>query len=154
LIRAGHDPGMTAAMQATEVPTVRLAAVVRGPFATPARREGRPVTAPEEAARELDVEVTRLLRVRGGELAEPLLWQRPSHRREVESIVGQLMPIRSRLALVSSWERESRRGSAVRLAYAIVWLRLAQRQASEFGPRLRRGAPRAAARPRLLRGRG
>src|SRR6185369_11462529 len=128
---------MTAAMQTTEVPPVRLAPVARGPLARPTRREGRPATAPEEAARELDAEVTRLLRVRGGELAEPLLWLRPSHRREVEVVVGQLMPIRSRLALLSSWERESRWGSAVRLAYAIVWLRLAQRRASEFGPRAR-----------------
>jgi hypothetical protein len=92
---------------------------------------------PGEAARELDVEVTRLLRVRGGELAEPLLWQRPSHRAVVELIVGQLAPIRSRLALLSSWGRESRHGSEVRLAYAIVWLRLAHRSASEYLPRRR-----------------
>ena len=90
-----------------------------------------------DAAGELDAEVTRLLRVRRGELAEPLLWQRPSHRREVESYVAQLAPIRSRLALLSSWQREARRGSTLRLAYAISWLRLAQRRAGEFGPHRR-----------------
>ncbi|HYK94966.1 MAG TPA: hypothetical protein VE011_03740 [Candidatus Dormibacteraeota bacterium] len=101
------------------------------------RREGPIPTASWDAARELDVEVARLLRVRAGELAEPLLWQRPSHRAAVDTIVGQLAPIRSRIALASSWERESRHGSVVRLAYAIVWLRLAQRRAGELGPRSR-----------------
>ncbi len=110
-------------------------ATTYAPVVAEARREGHVRPAPGDAARELDAEVTRLLRVRGAELAEPLLWQRPSHRREVEAIVGQLAPIRSRLALLSSWERESHRGSAERLAYAIVWLRLAQRRAGEYGPR-------------------
>jgi hypothetical protein len=59
---------------------------------------------------------------------------------EVDEVVAQLAPIRSRIALLSSWERESRRGSAVRLAYAIVWLRLAHRHAGEYGPRARAGA--------------
>jgi hypothetical protein len=92
---------------------------------------------PEARARELDAEVARLLRVRGGELAEPLLWQRPSHRRDVEAIVRQLAPIRTRVALLSSWLRESRADSTLRLAYAITWLRLAQRRAGEYGPRRR-----------------
>ena len=108
--------------------------VITGTVPAAVRREGRIAPAPDAAARELDVEVARLLRVRGGELAEPLLWERPSHRAAVEAIVGQLAPIRSRLALLSSWERESRHGSAVRLAYAIVWLRLAQRRAGDYGP--------------------
>ena len=98
---------------------------------------------PEDRARELDAEVARLLRVRGGELAEPLLWQRPSHRRAVEAIVGQLAPIRSRIALLSSWARESSPDSPLRLAYAITWLRLAQRRAGEYGPRRRGGTVRA-----------
>ena len=125
--------GMAAMIQTAAAPTARIEhasnVVVR-----PLRREGRPATASGEAAPELDAEVTRLLRVRGGELAEPLLWQRPSHRREVDEIVDQLRPIRSRVALLSSWERESRRGPSLRLAYAIVWLRLAQRRAGEYGP--------------------
>ena len=119
------------------------------PVEAPTRREGQAATEPGEAARELDAEVTRLLRVRGGELAEPLLWQRPSHRRETDDIVAHLVPIRSRLALLSSWERESHRSSSVRLAYAIVWLRLAQRRAGEFGPRTGR-----IARTRVLTARG
>ena len=90
-----------------------------------------------EAARELDAEVTRLLRVRGGELAEPLLWQRPGHRREVASYVTQLAPIRSRIALLSSWDREARRDAPLRLAYAIAWLRLSHRLAGDYGPRMR-----------------
>ena len=100
------------------------------------------------AAGELDAEVTRLLRVRSGELAEPLLWQRPSHRQEVEAIVAQLLPIRSRIGLLSSWQREAGRGSTLRLAYAICWLRLAHRRAGEFGPH------RRPARLRVLRGPG
>lgn len=75
---------------------------------------------------ELDDEVTRLLRVRSGELAEPLLWRRPSHRREVDAVVGQLAPIRTPALLLSSWERESRHSAPVRLAYAIAWLALAR----------------------------
>jgi hypothetical protein len=140
---------MTAMIQATGARTARIAHVTNGSVEIAARREGPISTAPGEAARELDVEVTRLLRVRGGELAEPLLWKRPSHRAEVEVIVGQLAPIRSRDMLLSSWARESRHASAVRLAYAIVWLRLARRRATEYAPRSRR-------RPRLavLTGRG
>lgn len=122
----------------TEAPSAGTPRASQGPIAVPIRREGPAATEPGSAARELDAEVARLLRVRRGELAEPLLWQRPSHRREVDSIVAQLAPIRSRIALVSSWERESRRDAPVRLAYAIVWLRLGQRRAGEFGPRVRR----------------
>ena len=56
-------------------------------------------------------------------------------------LTGFLTP----LALLSSWERESQRVSPIRLAYAIVWLRLAQRRAGEFGPRVRKPAdPRRA----------
>lgn len=128
---------MTAMIQATGARTARIAHVTNGSVEIATRRESPVSTAPGEAARELDAEVARLLRVRGGELAEPLLWQRPSHCAAVDTIVGQLAPIRSRLALLSSWERESRHGSAVRLAYAIVWLRLAQRRAGEFKPRSR-----------------
>lgn len=123
----------------------RLAPPPFDPFAAripPAQaRRGGPVPA-GDAARELDQEVTRLLRVRSGELAEPLLWGRPSHRRQVEAVCAQLAPIRSRIALLWSWNREAHRSSPVRLAYAIVWLRLAQRRAGEFGPRThRRGLP-------------
>jgi hypothetical protein len=132
LIESREIRRMTAMIQATGARTARIAPVTNGSVEI--------ATVPGDAARELDAEVARLLRVRGGELAEPLLWQRPSHRASVETIVGQLAPIRSRLALFSSWERESRHGSAVRLAYAIVWLRLAQRRASELRPRSRRRA--------------
>jgi hypothetical protein len=131
---------MTAMIQATGARTARIARVTNGSVGIAARRESPVSIAPGDAARELDAEVTRLLRVRGGELAEPLLWQRPSHRAAVDTILGQLAPIRSRLVLFSSWERESRHGSAVRLAYAIVWLRLAQRRAGGFGPRGRQRA--------------
>jgi hypothetical protein len=124
-------------IQTTEPPTGRMAGVINMPAAAPARREGPTAVERGSAARELDAEVTRLLRVRGGELAEPLLWRRPSHRREVEAIVNDLGPIRSRLALLSSWEREAHLGSPVRLAYALVWLRLSRRRAGDCGPRLR-----------------
>ena len=73
---------------------------------------------------ELDLEVARLLRVRSGELAEPLLWQRPSVRREVDAVVRQLSPLRTRESLLSSWERESRHSAPVRLAYAIACVAL------------------------------
>ena len=86
----------------------------------------RPAAFSGEVTRELDAEVARLLRVRSGELAEPLLWRRPSHRREVDAVVCQLGPIRTRASLLSSWQRESRRSAQVRLAYAIAWLALAR----------------------------
>ena len=135
------------------------------PGATEARRPlaepvGGPILAsgwgPDRSgdrARELDAEIARLLRVRGGELAEPLLWQRPSHRREVAAIVEQLAPLRSRIALLSSWQRESRLDSRLRLAYAITWLRLAQRRAAEYGPH-RRSAPARVGRLAAVTARG
>ena len=94
----------------------------------PIRREGRSEAAPGSAARELDAEVARLLRVRRGELAEPLAWGRPSFSRRVDAVVAQLEPIRSHAALMSSWEREARRGPDVRLAYAISWISLDRRR--------------------------
>jgi hypothetical protein len=143
LIVARDHVGMVNMIETTEPPTGRVIEFATyAPVGAAARREGQARSAPGEAARELDAEVTRLLRVRGGELAEPLLWKRPSQRREVEAIVAHLAPIRSRIALLSSWERESRRGPALRLAYAIVWLRLAQRRAGEYGPRNRPEARR------------
>jgi hypothetical protein len=86
----------------------------------------RPSASSVDVRGELDAEVTRLLRVRSGELAEPLLWARPSHRREVDSVVRQLAPIRTRDSLLSSWLRESRHAGPVRLAYAVAWLALAR----------------------------
>jgi len=86
----------------------------------------RPSASSADARGELDAEVARLLRVRSGELAEPLLWARPSHRREVDAVVRQLAPIRTRDSLLSSWARESRHSAPVRLAYAIAWLALAR----------------------------
>jgi hypothetical protein len=93
-----------------------------------------------EVARELDAEVARLLRVRSGELAEPLLWRRPRHRREVAAVVRQLGPIRTRDSLLSSWQFESRHSARVRLAYAIAWLALA-RSASAAATCLARRRP-------------
>lgn len=129
---------MASVIQATGAPAPGFELATRRPVAVQARREGPAASAPGEAARELDAEVTRLLRVRRGELAEPLMWQRPSVRREVDEVVGQLAPIRSRIGLLSSWDREARRDASLRLAYAIVWLRLAHRRAGEYGPRVRR----------------
>lgn len=102
----------------------------------------RPSASPGEVARELDDEVARLLRVRAGELAEPLLWRRPSHRREVDAVMRQLDPIRTRASLLSSWQRESRRTTEVRLAYAIAWVALARTTPAVVARRARR-------RPRL-----
>ncbi len=79
---------------------------------------------------ELDAEVARLLRVRRGELAEPLAWHRPSLRRSVDEVLAHLQPIRSHQALASSWEREAHRGPDVRLAYAMAWLALDRRVSS------------------------
>jgi hypothetical protein len=133
--------GMATMLHTTEPPTGRISRAIAMPAAVPARGEGQAVAEPGSAARELDAEVTRLLRVRGGELAEPLLWQRPSHRREVDEVIAHLQPIRSRIALLSSWTRESQWRSPVRLAYAIAWLRLAGRRAGEYGPRARNATP-------------
>ena len=84
----------------------------------------------DDAARELDAEVARLLRVRRGELAEPLGWHRPWLRQRVDVVLDQLRPIRTHAALVSSWQREAQRGPEVRLAYALAWLALDRRIAS------------------------
>jgi len=104
----------------------------------------RPSAPSGDVARELDEEVARLLRVRSGELAEPLLWRRPSLRREVDTVVHQLEPIRTRESLLSSWLRESRHSPSIRLAYAIAWLGLA-RQAPAVAARRARRRPRLAA---------
>jgi hypothetical protein len=98
----------------------------------------RPSASSGEVARELDDEVARLLRVRSGELAEPLLWRRLSHRRAVEAVVRQLDPIRTRASLLSSWQRESRHSTEVRLAYAIAWLALAHTAPAVTARRARR----------------
>jgi hypothetical protein len=101
-----------------------------------ARGRARPSASSADVIGELDAEVARLLRVRSGELAEPLLWRRPRQRLEVDTVVRQLGPIRTRDSLLSSWRRESRRSGAVRLAYAIAWLALAR---SAPGAMTRRG---------------
>jgi hypothetical protein len=102
------------------------------------RREGPAEAVQGSAARELDAEVTRLLRVRGGELAGPLAWARPSLWRNVHAVLAQLEPIRSRAALLSSWEREAARGPDVRLAYAMAWLSMDRRLSA--GRARRRGS--------------
>jgi hypothetical protein len=102
----------------------------------------RPSASSGDVARELDDEVARLLRVRSGELAEPLLWRRPSHLRDVDAVVRQLAPIRTRDSLRSSWERESRHSPQVRLAYAIALLAIAHQDPAVITRRARR-------RPRL-----
>ena len=107
-----------------------------------AGRRIRPFASSADVARELDDEVARLLRVRSGELAEPFLWQRPSHRREVDAVVRQLEPIRTGASLLSSWLRESRHSPQVRLAYAIAWVALARNAPAVVTRRARR-------RPRL-----
>jgi hypothetical protein len=122
------EPAETRAVTMTHS-TLPVAAPAVGsllPDGADAGGRGRPSASSGDVARELDDEVTRLLRVRSGELAEPLLWRRPSHRREVDAVVRQLGPIRTRNSLLSSWERESRHAGAVRLAYAIAWIALAR----------------------------
>jgi hypothetical protein len=98
----------------------------------------RPSASSGEVARELDDEVARLLRVRSGELAEPLLWRRSSHRRAVDAVVRQLEPIRTQASLASSWQRESRHSTEVRLAYAIAWLALVRNAPAATTRRARR----------------
>jgi hypothetical protein len=88
--------------------------------------------------------VARLLRVRHGELAEPLGWKRPSMRLRVAAIVAQLEPIRTHSALRSSFDREAARGPEVRLAYALAFLAL-DRKAS--APRARRRKSRGRVQP-------
>ena len=106
--------------------------------------QGVRTAAPGERARELDLEVARLLRVRHGELAEPLGWQRPSMQVRVAAIVAQLDPIRTHQALRSSWEREASCGPDVRLAYAMAFLSLDRRASA---PRARRRKSRVAFSP-------
>ena len=142
--RALIEPAETSAM--TLIPSfLPVAAPVAGsllPDDANAAGRARPAASSADVEGELDAEVTRLLRVRSGELAEPLPWRRPSHRHEVDAVVRQLEPIRTRDSLLSSWKRESRHSGTVRLAYAIAWLGLAR---SGPGP-ITRNARR---RPRL-----
>jgi hypothetical protein len=112
----------------TEAPSAGIA--IRARAGRRIRREDPAEAVPGSAARELDAEVTRLLRVRGGELAGPLAWARPSLWRNVNAILAQLEPIRSHAALLSSWEREATRGPDVRLAYATAWLSMDRRLAA------------------------
>ena len=101
-------------------------------------------------AEELDGEVAGLLRVYAGELAEPLSWQRPGHRAEVAMILGQLAPTRSLPELLESWRREARLTSALRVAYAIAWVRLFMRRPGEAEAPAERGSS-TALRPRRAR---
>lgn len=116
-----------AMIPSTDAPSAGIDHALQVRLERPIRREGRSEAAPGSAARELDAEVARLLRVRRGELAEPLAWGRPSFSRRVDAVVAQLEPIRSHAALMSSWEREARHGPDVRLAYAISWISLDRR---------------------------
>jgi len=140
------EPAETSAMTLIQS-ILPVAAPVAGSLLTDDADAGglaRPSASSADVEGELDAEVTRLLRVRSGELAEPLLWRRPSHRQEVDAVVRQLGPIRTRVSLLSSWKRESRRSGAVRLAYAIAWLALA-RSAPGAMTRNARRRPRLAA---------
>jgi hypothetical protein len=82
---------------------------------------------PGSSARELAAEVSRLLRIRRGELAEPPAWALSERRRRIASFIDQLSPIRSRAALQSSFGREASADADVRLAYAVTWLELGRR---------------------------
>jgi hypothetical protein len=92
------------------------------------------------ASRELAAEAFRLLRIRRGELAEPVEWTTPDLRSSVQVIASQLTPIRSRAALASSYAREAGRSEAIRLAYAMAWLGL-ERRLTSITTRRRRARP-------------
>ena len=113
--------------------------------AGPARRTGVRATAPGDALASSTLEVARLLRVRHGELAEPLaLATTVASAVRVAAILSQLEPIRTHSALRSSWEREASRGPDVRLAYAMAFLSLDRRASA---PRARRRKSRVAFSP-------
>ena len=73
----------------------------------------------------------------------------PIERREVDAVVAQLDPIRSRSSLLASFSREANHSEPVRTAYAIRWLELGPGIAATGIARSRR---RRVMRP-LLRGR-
>jgi hypothetical protein len=78
----------------------------------------------------------------------------PFHAR-VQEIVAQLLPIASRRALLSSFEREANANDpAVRAAYASVWADLVLGVARTSTRRARIRATTAPARRGTLRGRG
>jgi hypothetical protein len=134
------------------MPTPIDAPPIERALATGSRASARPPAgrrSAESAARELDAEITLLLRVRRGELAEPLSWRQPVRRRQVEAIVRQLAPIRSRAALLSSLGREASPSPEVRLAYGIALLSIDREIAADETRRRRRRAAM-----RLLRGGG
>lgn len=97
-------------------------------------------TVVDVASRELAAEASRLLRIRRGELAEPVEWSTPDLRSSVHVIASQLTPIRSRAALASSYAREAGRSDAIRLAYALAWLGL-ERRLTSITTRRRRARP-------------
>jgi hypothetical protein len=96
----------------------------------PVRSGVAPLDAASGPSRELAAEALHLLRIRRGELAEPVAWVHEELRRSVAVISAQLAPIRSRAALESSYAREAGCGEALRLAYANAWLALDRRLTS------------------------
>jgi hypothetical protein len=119
---------------------IGMTVLVSGVAAVAAPSNPGPASAVDEASRELAAEASRLLRIRRGELAEPVEWTTPDLRSSVQVIASQLTPIRSRAALASSYAREAGRSDAIRLAYALAWLGL-ERRLTSITTRRRRSRP-------------
>jgi len=117
-----------------------MTVLVSGVAAVAAPSSPGPASTVDGASRELATEAFRLLRVRRGDLAEPVEWTTPDLRSSVQVIASQLTPIHSRAALASSYAREAGRGDAIRLAYALAWLGL-ERRATSITTRRRRPRP-------------
>lgn len=95
-----------------------------------------PAPAPAPA-RALALDALRLLRRLRDPARRPERWTQPTYRREIELVRAHLAPLRTRKSLAASYGREAfhltldeaarDNPSAVRLAYALRWLELGDR---------------------------
>jgi hypothetical protein len=139
-------PILTRQPEATDAPAMHLANVPRPGDASVGSTSPSPADllpsggtlapAPVPApARALALDALRLLRRLRDPAQRPARWSQPSFAREIELVRSHLAPLRSRKALAASYGREAFHyaldetarddPSAVRLAYALRWLELA-----------------------------
>jgi hypothetical protein len=148
-------PILTRPPEATDAPAMHLASAQRhggnsiGSPSRPSRDllpvDGRVAPAPVPApARALALDALRLLRRLRDPTRRPERWSRPAFRREIELVRTHLSPLRTRKALAASYGREAFHltldptarddPSAVRLAYALRWLELGDRDIAPVWP--------------------
>ena len=148
-------PIMTRQPEAMDTTATHLAAVPRrggntiGSPSPPSRDllpgDGSPGSAPAPApARALALDALRLVRRLRDPARRSERWAQPSFRREIDLVRAHLAPLRTRKALAASYGREAFHlvldgaarddPGAVRLAYALRWLELGNRDLGPIWP--------------------